>query len=112
MMFENPPRQAIRGDEIFFFEHCAGALEQTRFVPAAVKLGAVSPKNNNQQQDNRGRSDVECNWHLTRGPRPQCSSLLGFPDNWNACNLRADSFAHARTPNISCEKHFDGGGQW
>src|SRR5437868_10476377 len=43
---------------------------------------------------------------------PECSSLLGFPDNWNARNLRAYSFAHARSPNISREKNFYCGGQW
>src|SRR5437868_1695035 len=63
MMFEDMVGQAIRSNEIFFFEHCAGALEQTRFMPAAVKFGAVSPKNNNQQQDGRSRGDIECNSH-------------------------------------------------
>ena len=56
-------RQTVRCNEIVFLQHCAGALEQPRFVPAEVKLGAVSSKNNNQEHYGGGRSDIQRNSH-------------------------------------------------
>src|SRR5882757_5298024 len=63
MMLENLACQAIRRGEIFRVQHCVSALEQSRFAPTAVELGAVSAKKNNQQQNGRGGGDVECSSH-------------------------------------------------